>query len=273
LPTVLGDATQLHQVLLNLVVNARDAMPQGGTLTLEADPVEVDAALARGMRAARPGRYSLLRVSDTGTGIPPEILGRIFEPFFSTKGQDKGTGLGLSTVSGIVKGHGGFLHVDSTPGHGSVFSVYLPAESAGNQAAPVASVEVAFRGQGDLILVVDDEAAVRQMFRSVLQSLNFKVMTAADGAEALIVAAAHEGELRAVITDLHMPNLDGLALARAMRRLLPEVPIIVASGQLDEKQAAGFQSLGLTARIDKPFSQPALAAVLRANLKRSPRDN
>ena len=124
---MLGDATQLHQVLLNLCVNARDAMPHGGTLTLEAESQEVDAMYASSAPEAKPGQYVVLRVRDTGTGIPPEILDRIFEPFFSTKSPDKGTGMGLSTVMGIVKGHGGFLKVDSEPGQGSTFAAYLPA--------------------------------------------------------------------------------------------------------------------------------------------------
>ena len=133
LPTVLGDATQLHQVLLNLCVNARDAMPHGGTLTLETQRMTVDSAYASAIPDARPGNYVALRVRDTGTGIPPEILDRIFDPFFTTKGPDKGTGLGLSTVIGIVKGHGGFMQVDSHPGQGSVFTAYLPAEGAEHQ--------------------------------------------------------------------------------------------------------------------------------------------
>jgi two-component system, cell cycle sensor histidine kinase and response regulator CckA len=159
---ILGDATQLHQVLLNLCVNARDAMPHGGMLTLEAANVDIDDAYASGVCEARPGRYVVLRVHDTGAGMPPEIVERIFEPFFSTKAPDKGTGLGLSTVSGIIKGHGGFIHVYSVPGQGTAFSLYLPAsESASPEESPANSPGSSFLGNGETILVVDDEIAVR----------------------------------------------------------------------------------------------------------------
>jgi CheY-like chemotaxis protein len=263
LPTVLGDATQLHQVLLNLCVNARDAMPHGGTLTLEAQHMEMDAEYASSMPDAKPGKYLVLRVRDTGTGIPPEILDRIFDPFFTTKGPDKGTGLGLSTVMGIVKGHGGFLQVDSPPGQGSTFTAYLPAADAGSDTELVTKAAVEFRGQGETILLVDDEPAMRKMARAVLRRLNFKPLTATDGADGLMQVAQHRTELRAIITDVHMPHMDGLAFVRALRRMLPDIPVMVVSGRMEDTVAGEFKTLGVTSRLDKPFTEVQLAEALK----------
>jgi PAS domain S-box-containing protein len=267
LPTVLGDATQLHQVLLNLCVNARDAMPHGGTLTLEARRVAVDAAYAGTIPDANPGNYVVLRVRDTGTGIPPEILDRIFDPFFTTKEPDKGTGLGLSTVIGIVKGHGGFMQVYSHPGQGSTFTAYLPAEGAENNLALAPGSEVKFRGQGETILIVDDEAVVRSMASALLLQMNFKTVTATDGADGLLQAAKHRTDLRAIITDLHMPHMDGLNFIRVLRRMLPDIPVVVTSGLLEEDAAREFKNLGAIAHLDKPFTENQLAAVLQGIFK------
>ena len=265
LHAILGDATQLHQVLLNLCVNARDAMPNGGTLTLEAENAEIDATYASAVPDAKPGHYVVWRVTDTGTGIPPEILERIFEPFFSTKGPDKGTGLGLSTVIGIVKSHGGFVQVYSVPGQGSTFAIYLPADtsSATDDTTCRPKLRRAFRGQGETILVVDDEANMRQAARAVLTSLNFKVLTAANGVEALVQVAEKRAELRAVITDLHMPNMDGLTFVRVLKSMLPEAGIIVASGRMEEREANEFKALGVVALLDKPFTQEKLEEALK----------
>jgi PAS domain S-box-containing protein len=263
LQTILGDTTQLHQVLLNLCVNARDAMPNGGTLTLEAENAEIDAAYASSMPEAKPGSYVVWRVTDSGTGIPPEILERIFEPFFSTKGPEKGTGLGLSTVIGIVQSHGGFIRVYSVPGQGTTFAVYLPADGGKTEALDQERVPDAFRGNGELVLVADDEPAVRQAARAVLTALNFKVITAADGTEALIHVAEKRAELRAVLTDLHMPHMDGLSFVRVLKRMLPEVGIIVASGRLEERETKEFKSLGVSALLEKPFTQDKLVEALK----------
>jgi two-component system cell cycle sensor histidine kinase/response regulator CckA len=264
LHAILGDATQLHQVLLNLCVNARDAMPDGGTLTLEAQNTDVDAAYASAVPDAKPGRYVVWRVTDTGTGIPQEILEHIFEPFFTTKGPDKGTGLGLSTVIGIVKSHGGFVQIYSVPGQGSTFAVYLPADKPcdpGVSSPPFAVTS--FRGNGETILVVDDEANVRHAVRAVLSSLNFKVAVAANGTEALELAEEMRAELRTVITDQHMPGIDGLTLVRALKGMLPEVGIVVASGRIEERERVQFRKLGVTALLEKPFTQKKLEDALR----------
>lgn len=263
LPLVRGDSTQLHQVLLNLCVNARDAMPNGGTLTLEAESRDVDAVYASSIPDAMPGKYLALRVRDTGTGIPPETLDRIFDPFFTTKGPDKGTGLGLSTVMGIIKGHGGFLQVHSQRGEGSAFTAYLPVEGAGSDTEQVTRAAVEFRGQGETLLLVDDEAAIRGMARTVLQRLNFKPLTATDGTDGLMQAALHRTELSAVITDLHMPHMDGLAFVRVLRQMLPDIPVVVASGRMEDAVAEEFKTLGVTARLDKPFTEAQLMEALR----------
>jgi two-component system, cell cycle sensor histidine kinase and response regulator CckA len=263
LPAVLGDPTQLHQVLLNLCVNARDAMPGGGTLALKAKVVELDEAYARSIPDAQPGRYLALRVSDSGSGIPPDILDRIFDPFFTTKGADKGTGLGLSTVLGIVRAHGGFVQVYSQAGQGSMFTVCLPVAACDvADSQPFAESVLSDIGHGETVLFVDDEPAVREVGRTVLERLKFRPVLATDGADGLLQTAVHRDQLRAVITDLHMPHMDGVAFVRALRRMMPDVPVIVASGRVDEAVAAELQRLGVTRRLDKPFTQQQLARQL-----------
>jgi two-component system cell cycle sensor histidine kinase/response regulator CckA len=263
LPAILGDPTQLHQVLLNLCVNARDAMLSGGTLTLETLCVEIDTMYASSLHDAKPGKYVALRVRDTGTGIPPEIIDRIFDPFFSTKDPDKGTGLGLSTVAGIIKGHGGFMQVYSQPRKGSTFTAYLPVDRANSETEHITTAETQFRGHGETILLVDDEASIREMGRAVLQRLNFKSLTAIDGADALIQAAQHRSELWAIITDLRMPNMDGLTFIRMIRRMLPDIPIVMTSGRLEDSEAKELKILGVARQLDKPFTELQLGGMLK----------
>jgi PAS domain S-box-containing protein len=259
LPPVLGDGTQLHQVLLNLCVNARDAMPDGGTLSLEADCLDVDASTVGTPPDLSPGRYVLLRVRDTGTGIPEEIMDRIMDPFFTTKDPEKGTGLGLSTVVGIVKGHGGSLMVESKLRMGSTFTVYLPVASEAVEPQAVSMVEVAFQGSGETVLFIDDEPAVRDVARAVMRRLNYKPLTATDGSDGLIQALLHRTELKAVITDVHMPHMDGLAFVRAFRKMMPETPIMLASGRIEDEDRAGFAASGVVLQLEKPFTAPQLA--------------
>jgi nitrogen-specific signal transduction histidine kinase/ActR/RegA family two-component response regulator len=265
LEAILGDATQLHQVLLNLGINARDAMPGGGTLTLKAANLEIDPAAASAVAEARPGAYVTWSVTDTGTGIPSEILDRIFEPFFSTKGPDHGTGLGLSTVSGIVKSHGGFVQVASVLGQGSTFTVCLPVAPPGADGALASHAELRFRGFGQTVLVVDDDPAIRKFLRTLLARQNFKVLTASDGAAALIQMAENQADLRAVITDLEMPNMDGLTFARVLKAKLPRAGIIVLSGRMDEQTADEFDKMGAIAVLQKPFKPEQLLAALEAS--------
>lgn len=267
-PLVVAEATQLHQVLLNLCVNARDAMPGGGTLTLEVIPVDVDEVFAASMPdvAARPGRYVALRVTDTGTGIAPEVVDRMFDPFFTTKGFEQGSGLGLSTVLGIVKGHDGFIQVASQPGRGTTFSVYVPA---GDElcVAALQPADAAFVGTGEVVLFVDDESAVNEVAKAVLEELNVRVVLAVDGADALVQAERRRSDLRVVITDLHMPRVDGLVFVAALRRILPDIPIVVCSGRFDEPATRALGELGVQLFLEKPFTQEQLAAVLRQALQ------
>jgi len=264
---ILGDATQLQQVLLNLCVNARDAMRDGGTLTLAAENIELDTAAANALTAAKPGCFVAWKITDTGTGIPSELLERIFEPFFSTKGPEKGTGLGLSTVSGIIKSHGGFIQASSVLGQGSAFTVYLPVPALGDGVALPTKNTVPFRGNGQTVLVVDDDATIRNFMRVVLTRENFKVLTALDGASALIQVAEHQADLRVVITDQHMPNMDGLAFARVLKAKLPRAGIIVVSGKMDMATGNQFKELGVVAILEKPFNPEQLLATLEASFK------
>lgn len=266
LPTILGDATQLHQILLNLCVNARDAMPHGGVLTVDAQAVDIDERQARTVSEAKPGRYVCLQVSDTGEGIAADVLDRIFDPFFTTKSQEKGTGLGLSTVLGIIKGHGGFVQVQSALGKGSKFSVHLPVQDSAASNTLSVNTGQSFRGQGELVLFVDDEPVVRQIAQTVLQRLNVTPMLAVDGEDALIKATENRAELKAIITDMHMPHMDGLAFVHAVRRTLPDIPIILASGRVDDAVAKEFRALGVATRLDKPFSEAQLGEKLRSVL-------
>ena len=263
LSSVLGDPTQIHQILLNLCVNARDAMPAGGVLSILAENVEIDSSYASALSGAVPGSYVMWRISDSGVGIPPEILDHIFEPFFTTKSLGKGTGLGLSIVTGIVKSHHGFINAYSTPMKGSTFAVYIPAYVSQAESSWVPPVTPSlFRGKGEMILVVDDSAGMRETTSSVLDSVNLHVITANDGMDALSIVKKHGHRLSAIITDMHMPNMDGLAFVGELRALLPNVGIIVISGNLDEEEARVFSDLGVQTFLDKPFTQNKLVSAL-----------
>ncbi len=226
-----GNPTQIHQVLLNLCVNARDAMPHGGTLRLQAENRLLDTVAAHAIEGGRAGAFLVLQVEDTGTGIPPEVLVRMWEPFFTTKESDKGTGLGLSTVRGIIENHGGFIEVFTGVDRGSTFRVYLPAEEGGPDDKRVGVPTRPLQsGKGELILVVDDERHIRDMTMTMLTRHGYRVILAADGVEAADVFAQRAAEIRLVITDLHMPNLDGAMLGRVLRRINPSVRLLVVSG-------------------------------------------
>ncbi len=264
--SVQGDATQLQQVLMNLCVNARDAMPEGGHLLLAAENVRVDEPYARRVLEARPGPYVRLTVSDTGTGIPHDILDKIFEPFFTTKPVGKGSGLGLSTVYSIVRSHGGFINVYSEPGQGTTFRVYLPA--APEVEATAAEVETpTYRGAGEGILLVDDEPFVLEAAREALEQLGYRVYPATQGREALEQLEAHAADIRAVITDLVMPEMDGLALIRAIRERWPELPVVASSG-LHGGRADAARQAGACAFLHKPYTAEKLAAILHQVLCR-----
>jgi CheY-like chemotaxis protein len=251
---VLGDATQLDQVLLNLCVNARDAMRGGGCLTISAENIVLEEDCVLINPEARPGPYVVLQVSDTGTGIPPEIIDKIFDPFFTTREAGSGTGLGLSTVRGIVKGHQGFLRVDSRVGEGSQFKVYLPALAPQQSCKSLPPLVPLPRGNGELLLIVDDEEAVRRVAHRMLEQHGYRVMTASDGAEGLMVFSRQRREVRVVITDMIMPVVDGSALIRALRRLSPNLPIIAMSGLPAPEDRSSNGSMDADAFLHKPFS-------------------
>lgn len=265
--SVMGDATQLHQVLMNLCVNARDAMPGGGEMRIEAENVTVDDQYAGMNVGSKPGRYVCLSVIDSGVGIPEPNLSKIFDPFFTTKEQGQGTGLGLSTVAGIVRSHGGFVNVYSEEGKGSGFKIYLPAiESMQAQSAQAAKLDLPM-GNGELILVVDDEKAILEITKETLMVFGYKVLTASDGTEALALFAQHQDEVRCVITDMMMPFLDGPATIRALRRLSPNLKIIVTSGLKANGKSAEIAQFGINTFLQKPYTAEALLKALAAELK------
>lgn len=264
-----GDATHVYQTLMNLCVNARDAMPRGGRLTISAENVVLDASYARMQPEAKPGRHVLIQVTDTGTGIPAELLAKIFDPFFTTKEPGKGTGLGLSTVLGLVKGHGGFVSVQSEVGKGSVFSLYFPALESTPTQAPQAPARELPSGNGELILVVDDEAAIREIAKNTLEAYRYNVLTANDGAEALAVYVQHRGAIQAVLTDMMMPTLDGPTMIRALQKLDPDVRVIAASGRRTIDKTIETAVPGVRAFLQKPYTADQLLTALHQVLAKS----
>ncbi len=263
--TVRGDPTQLHQVLLNLCLNARDAMPMGGTLTISAENLSLDAQYAgQSLNVeAKAGPYVFLQVKDTGAGIPPEVLEKIFDPFFTTKDLGKGTGLGLSTSLAILKSHGGFIHVYSEVGKGTTFKIYIPAQ---DESSPEAAAELAAelpRGNQELILVVDDEAAVRQITQQTLEAFGYRVVLAADGAEAVAVFARRGAEIAVVLTDMMMPIMDGPATIQVLRRMNSKVRIIGSSGLTPHGHVAHAHSLGLEHFLPKPYTAETLLKAIK----------
>ncbi len=263
---VSADATQLHQVFMNLVVNARDAMPHGGTLTISGANIHIDESYAKMNVDATVGSMVVITVSDKGVGIPPEIIDRIFDPFFTTKEVGKGTGLGLSTVLGIVKSHGGFVEVSSQVGVGSQFKVYLPASEDSLMQAAI-ELEL-FSGNGELILVVDDETAIREITKATLESHNYRVLTASDGIEAIAQYAECMDEISLVLMDMMMPTMDGAIASRTLRKMNPQVEIIAMSGLTSSDAIANATSIGIKEFLPKPFTAKELIAVLQQSLKR-----
>jgi len=260
-----GDATQLHQVLMNLCVNSRDAMPEGGILTLSVENAELDAAAVAGHAGVAPGPFVALGVTDTGCGIAPEYLDKIFDPFFTTKEVGKGTGLGLATALGLVRAHGGFFQIRSNSGSGTQVRVYLPALPDARCPSPAAEPELPPSGQGELILVVDDEENVRRVTTRILERHGYRVITANDGAEAFSRFQEHRTTIRLVLTDLLMPIMDGATLVRAIHRLDPATRVIAVSGHVpnDEPLEVGTDVVAL---LSKPYERAALLRVVAAAL-------
>ena len=263
--TVIGDSTQLHQVLLNLFINARDAMPNGGQLTVRAENQVLDADYAALPSDARPGQYVVVSVADSGTGISPKVIDKIFDPFFTTKEVGKGTGLGLSTVIGIVRNHGGFVKVYSELGRGSTFKVHLPANPGGTPGSqPSGQSELAF-GKGEWVLLADDEPLIRRITAEMLTRNGYNVLIATDGIDAISIYAQHMKEIKVVLTDLMMPLLDGVALTRALKKMDPNVRIVASTGQADDPRRPEFERLGIKAFLLKPYvAEKLLSAIHEA---------
>ncbi len=260
---VSANVTQLHQVFMNLFVNARDAMPNGGTLTISAENRVLDDAYARMNLDAHIGSYLVISFADTGTGISAEHIDRIFEPFFTTKSQGEGTGLGLSTTVGIIKNHGGFITVNSEVGSGTQFQVFLPAveftETASEQIP-----ELPY-GEGELILVVDDEAYIRETIKMTLEIQNYKVLTASDGVEAIATYTAHQDQIKVVLLDMMMQSMSGPMSIQALQQINPQVKIIACSGVADSDSL--LQMSDLKAFLPKPFTADDLLNTLQRVLK------
>jgi CheY-like chemotaxis protein len=251
---------------MNLCVNARDAMPKGGTLSLTAQNVELSETEAQLNPRAHAGPYVLINVADNGTGIPPNVIERIFDPFFTTKGLGRGTGLGLSTVAGIVKGHAGFVTVYSEPGAGTSFNVYLPAAVNATAPKPEEPAEAGPEGNQELILVVDDEFALSASLRQLLVKRNYRVLVASNGREGLDTFQQHSDEIRLVITDTMMPVMGGLQMTRELRQLRPELPIIASTGLEQEEKSREYHSLNVPDVLLKPCDAHQLLHAIRRSL-------
>jgi len=256
--------------LMNLVVNARDAMPHGGKVTIETKNVTLDEGYAFHHVPVEPGDYTMLAISDTGMGMDKETQSHVFEPFFTTKAAGKGTGLGLSTVYGIVKQSGGHIGVESAPGHGTTFRIWLPEVVEAPEAAPVSAPTGAAAPEGsETILLVEDEDAVRGLLREVLEEAGYTVLQAASGVEALRVSRAHAGTVDLLLTDVVMPGMGGREVATLLAAQRPGLRVLFASGYTAEAIARhGVLEPG-TDLIHKPFTPDALLRCVRERLDRA----
>ncbi|MDB9339071.1 ATP-binding protein, partial [Nodularia spumigena CS-589/07] len=262
---VSGDSTQLHQVVMNLCVNARDAMPSRGTLSISAENILVDENYARMNLEAKAGLYVVITVTDTGVGIPQETLDRIFEPFFTTKPVGQGTGLGLSTVIGIVKSHGGFVNVYSEVGSGTSFKVYLPAVG-GTETPAIEDVAIP-TGHGELILIVDDEPTIQDVTRTSLESHQYQTLIASDGIEAIALYAKYADKISAVLMDMMLPSLDGVTAIRTLQKINPQVKIIATSGLMSKTKLGEVMDTGTQTFLPKPYTVNELLLSLQQILK------
>jgi CheY-like chemotaxis protein len=259
-----ADPSQLDQILMNLAVNARDAMPDGGRLALETDNVKLDEKYCRSQIDATPGEYVALTVSDTGSGIDTDSLEHIFEPFFTTKGLGKGTGLGLSMVFGIVKQHGGHIKCYSEPGAGTTFKLYFPSiESEKNRAAPIQDKGLEKLGGNETVLLADDERSIRDLCEEILVEYGYHVITASDGLEALEIYSSHKGSIDIVILDMIMPKMDGRQCLNELLRIDPMVKVIVASGYSMQGQLQESFSGLIKGSVSKPYKASQLLKTLR----------
>jgi CheY-like chemotaxis protein len=257
------DPGQLEQVIMNLAVNARDAMPTGGVLRLETGVVELDHVEPSAPWPATAGRFAMLAIGDTGMGMDEATRGRIFEPFFTTKESGKGTGLGLAMVYGIVKQNGGFISVTSEPGAGTTFRIYLPvAGDAEENIPPVVGGAMTPRGS-ETILIAEDERAVRSVARFILERQGYTVLEAPNGAAALSIASDHEGSIDLLLTDVVMPGMSGRKLAEDLGVIRPSTRVLYMSGYTDDAVVRHGVLTASTAYVQKPFGPEALAAKVR----------
>jgi PAS domain S-box-containing protein len=264
--TISGDATQLHQVLMNLCVNARDAMPEGGILQISASNLWIDENYARMNIEAKVGPYVAITVSDTGVGINSEILDRIFEPFFTTKELGKGTGLGLSTVMAIIKSHGGFVDVYSEVGKGTRFKVYLPVTQTRERDCPPADHQELPTGHGELILVVDDEDSIREITKTALETYGYKVLIASDGIEAIALYTQRKEEISVVLIDMMMPSMDGPSTIRVLQKIDPQVKVIGVSGLVSNDKMIEILGNSVKTFLPKPYTSNELLKNLQVVL-------
>lgn len=264
--TIWGEATQLHQVLMNLCVNARDAMSEGGILKIAAANLWVDESYARINLDAKVGPYVVITVSDTGSGISREIIDKIFEPFFTTKELGKGTGLGLSTAIGIIKSHGGFVNVYSEVGKGTEFKVYLPVTHSNETDGTQADHHELLAGHGELILLVDDEESIREVSKTLLEANGYKVLVASDGIEALALYTEHKEEVRAVLIDMMMPSMDGPTTIRVLQKINPQVKIIGVSGLVSNHKMIELVGSCVKTFLPKPYTSNELLKNLQTVL-------
>lgn len=269
LRAVQGNPTQFHQVLMNLVVNARDAMPDGGVITIDGENVDIDEQYATMSPDAKPGRYVRISVTDEGTGMSPDVLARIYEPFFTTKPVGKGTGLGIPTSLGIMRAHGGFMSVYSDVGKGSTFRLYFPADTEVSATVAAAPAVVGVpHGHEETLLLVEDDASVRTVMAATLQAYGYRVLQAGNGAQALERFRPRAAEVALVITDVTMPVMDGPHTLRAILECDPTVPCVVMSG-LDDVGARHLpQDLSVAATLLKPFSAETLLRAVAQHKRR-----
>jgi hypothetical protein len=266
---LLGDATQIQQVIMNLCVNARDAMPSGGTLTIGLDRVELDETGAKIHPKAKPGSYIVITVTDTGTGIPSELLDKIFDPFFTTKPLGQGTGLGLPTVLGITENHGGFVQLITKLGNGTSFRVHIPAAPGDEFDDRRSHSPTDKLGNGELILVVDDEPAVRRLASAILTRAGYRAITAAEGREGAEVFAKHADEIKLIVSDVMMPQLDGPGMLRQIRAAFPGTKSIAITGLGEEHRIADATDAGASAILHKPFTADDLIGEVQRLFKMS----
>ncbi len=259
---IMADISHLHQIILNLAINARDAMSNGGTLTLVVDRVS-SQEIRKKWSEADENDYVALFISDTGTGIPAELHTRIFDPFFTTKDQGKGTGLGLSIVHGIVKNHKGFIELDSQPGLGATFRIYFPAHDETQRVEEPLTNEIKILSGNETILIVDDEPDLLQLLKDILSMSGYKVLPAQNGVEAIRVYHEYAGEIRLVISDIGMPEMDGIQLFRHLREIRPDIPVIVATGYMGDTTARSLLEEGIAEILFKPYSVADILKTIR----------